>query len=59
MKYLRTCSASGMFVSNNVMSLNEICHMAEKYATILLLIPMYAILPESAHKSGKNFDRVL
>ena len=65
MKYDRACSASGMFVVNNVMSFNDIWR---KSCTILnnvlqkvtkLLLNTYTILPEPPKKIWNNFDRKL
>ena len=60
MKYDRTCSASGMFVANNVMSFNEIWRKSvynfKQRVTKLtiLLITTYRILPEPHQQSGRT-----
>ena len=59
-KYDRTCSASGMFVANGVMSF--IMNYGRKVCTILnvlqkvtiLLLTMFTILPEPHQKSGRT-----
>ena len=60
MKCDRTCSASGVFVANNVMSFNEIWRKSlynfkqcVKKVTILLLTT-YTILPEPPQQSGRT-----
>ena len=61
MKYDRTCSASGMFVANNVMRFNEIWRKSlynfKQHVTltiILLLLTTYTILPEPPQQSGRT-----
>ena len=68
MTYDRTCSASDMFVSSNVMSFNEIWRKSmynfkrvtksNKMLLLLKKLTMYTILPVTK-KIWKNFDRVL
>ena len=61
---LRTCSASGMFVANNVMSFNEIWRKSlynfKQFLqkVTILLISTNTILPVTS-KIWKNFDSVL
>ena len=60
MKYDRTCSASGMFVANNVMSFNEIWRKVCTTLNNVLqkvtiwLLTTYTILPEPPQQSGRT-----
>ena len=59
MKYDRTCSASGMFVANNVMSFNEIWRKSlynfkRVTKVTVLLLTTYTILPEPHQQSGRT-----
>ena len=59
MKYDRTCSASGMFVANGVMSFNELWQKSlynfkRVTKSKILLLTMFTILPEPHQKSGRT-----
>ena len=65
MKYVKTCSASGMFVSNNVMSFNEIWRKSlynfkqrVTKSNNIVVKPVYNFTRVTS-KIWKNFDRVL
>ena len=68
MKYDRTCSASGMFVANNVMSLNEIWRktlynfkqrVTKSNNIIVNHVYNFTRATSSSSTIWKNFDRIL
>ena len=64
MKYDRTCSASGMFVANNVMSFNEIWRKGlYNFKRVIksnnIIVNHVYHFTRATSKIWKNFDRTL